>query len=205
MSEVTGLLALMLLTDARRAARLGSDGSLVPLAQQDRTLWDRAQISEGIRLVERALPTGPVGPFQLQAAIAAVHAEANSAADTDWVQIETLYRMLAQLAPSPMITLNHAVAVAMVEGPAAGLEMLVPLEGDRRMLRNHRLHTVRAHLLEMEGQFSDARAAYAVAARLATSIPEQRYLNGKAARPQPLEGYGVVSQRPKTLPSGSLK
>jgi predicted RNA polymerase sigma factor len=179
---VAGLLALMLLTDARRAARLSSDGSLVPLAEQDRTLWDQRQIREGIRLVEHALPTGPVGAFQLQAAIAAVHSEARRAAGTDWAQIEILYRMLAHLTPSAVITLNHAVAVAMVEGPAAGLEMLGPLEGDRQMHRNHRLHAVRAHLLEMEGRFEDARPSYAVAARLATSIPEQRYLNGTAAQ-----------------------
>jgi RNA polymerase sigma factor (sigma-70 family) len=186
--EVAGLLALMLLTDARRDARLGSDGSLIPLAEQNRTLWDQAQIGEGIRLVEHALPTGPVGPFQLQAAIAALHGEANRAEDTDWAQIETLYRMLAQLAPSPVVTLNHAVAVAMVEGPATGLELLVPLEHDRRMRQNHRLHAVRAHLLEMTGRFDDARAAYALAARSATSIPEQRYLNGKAGQREAARG-----------------
>lgn len=180
--EVAGLLALMLLTDARRAARGRSDGSLVPLAEQDRTLWDRARIRAGIDLVERALPTGPVGPFQLQAAIAAVHAEASRAADTDWIQIETLYRMLHDLAPSPVVTLNHAVAVAMVDGPTAGLGMLDPLLEDEQMRRHHRLHAVRAHLLEMDGQIEEARAVYATAARMATSIPEQRYLNAKAAQ-----------------------
>jgi RNA polymerase sigma factor (sigma-70 family) len=180
--EVSGLLALMLLTDARRAARTRPDGSLVPLADQDRSLWDRARIDEGVRLIEAALPTGPVGPYQLQAAIAAVHAEAPRAADTDWAQIETLYRMLAALAPGPVVTLNHAVAVAMVDGPAAGLAMLEPLLGDRQLRRHHRLHAVHAHLLEMDGRDAEARAAYATAARLATSIPEQRYLNAKAAR-----------------------
>jgi RNA polymerase sigma factor (sigma-70 family) len=180
--EVAGLLALMLLTDARRAARTRPDGSLVPLAEQDRTLWDPGRIREGVGLVERALPTGPVGPFQLQAAIAAVHAEAARARDTDWAQIETLYRMLRDLTPSPVVTLNHAVAVAMVEGPTAGLNMLGPLLQDQRMRRYHRLYAVRAHLLEMNGQAMEACAAYAMAARLATSIPEQRYLNTKAAR-----------------------
>jgi RNA polymerase sigma factor (sigma-70 family) len=178
--EVAGLLALMLLTDARRTARTHPDGSLIPLAEQDRGLWDRAMIDEGITLVERALPTGTVGPFQLQAAIAAVHAEAARAEDTDWPQIETLYRMLADLAPSPVVTLNHAVAVAMVDGPAAGLAMLTPLLADPHLRRHHRLHAVRAHLLDLDGQAEEARASYAEAAKLATSIPEQRYLNGKA-------------------------
>ena len=179
--EVSGLLALMLLTDARRAARSSPDGTLVPLADQDRRLWDHARIRQGIGLVERALATGPVGPFQLQAAIAAVHAEADRAEDTDWAQIQTLYRMLRDLAPSPVVTLNHAVALAMVDGPAAGLDMLDPLLGDRQMRRSHRLHAVRAHLLEMDGRVEEAGVSYATAARLATSIPEQRYLNTKAA------------------------
>jgi RNA polymerase sigma factor (sigma-70 family) len=181
--EISGLLALMLLTDARRAARTRPDGSLVPLAEQDRSRWDRPRIAEGVRLVEKALPTGPVGPYQLQAAIAAVHAEAPSAADTDWAQIETLYRMLEAHAPGPVVTLNHAVAVTMVDGPAAGLAMLEPLLGDGRLRRHHRLHAVHGHLLELAGKDAEARAAYATAARLATSIPEQRYLNAKAARP----------------------
>jgi RNA polymerase sigma factor (sigma-70 family) len=181
--EVTGLLALMLLTDARRAARTRPDGSLVPLAEQDRSLWDRARIAEGVRLVEAVLPAGPVGPYQLQAAIAAVHAEAPSAGGTDWAQIETLYRMLDALAPGPVVTLNHAVAVAMVDGPAAGLARLEPLLQDRRLRHHHRLHAVHAHLLEMAGKQAEARTAYATAARLATSIPEQRYLNAKASRP----------------------
>jgi RNA polymerase sigma factor (sigma-70 family) len=180
--EVTGLLALMLLTHARRAARIASDGSLVPLAEQDRSLWDRTMIAEGVALVEGALPAGPVGPYQLQAAIAAVHAEAPSAEDTDWQQIDALYRMLGAVAPGPVVTLNHAVAVAMAEGPAAGLAMLEPLLGDPRMRRMHRPHAVRAHLLEMEGRLEEAHDAYALAARLATSIPEQRHLNARADR-----------------------
>lgn len=180
--EVTGLLALMLLTDARRAARAREDGSLVPLAEQDRALWDRPRLQEGIGLVERALPTGPVGPFQLQAAIAAVHAESLTVEDTDWSQIETLYRMLHDVAPGPVVTLNHAVAVAMVEGPDAGLELLAPLHDVPSMRRHHRLHAVRAHLLEMGGRVDEARTSYAEAARLATSIPEQRYLNAKATK-----------------------
>jgi RNA polymerase sigma factor (sigma-70 family) len=178
--EIAGLLALMLLTDARRAARTLGDGSLVPLAEQDRTRWNPDQIREGIALVERALPAGQVGPFQLQAAIAAVHAEAARAEDTDWPQIVILYAMLADLAPGPIVTLNRAVAVAMVAGPLAGLELLEPLIRDPQMRHNHRLHAVRGHLLERSGQATAAREAYALAARLATSIPEQKYLNTKA-------------------------
>jgi predicted RNA polymerase sigma factor len=182
LGEVTGLLALMLLTNARRRARTRPDGTLVPLAEQDRSLWDRGLIAEGIHLIETALPVGPVGPYQLQAAIAAVHAEAPSAADTDWAQIEVLYRMLRDIAPSPVVTLNHAVAVAMIEGPTAALSMIEPLLHDRHMRRAHRLHAVHAHLLEMDDRVAEAHAAYTTAARLATSIPEQRYLNDKAAR-----------------------
>jgi len=135
--EVAGLLALMLLTDARRPARARRDGSLVPLAEQDRARWDQALIREGTGLVERALPSGPVGPFQLQAAIAAVHADAARAEDTDWPQIETLYRMLSDLAPGPVVTLNHAVAVAMVDGPSAGLDLLAPLLQDSQLRQHH--------------------------------------------------------------------
>jgi predicted RNA polymerase sigma factor len=178
--EVAGLLALMLLTDARRAARTRPDGSLVPLAEQDRSRWDRAAIAEGVRLVEAALPAGPVGPYQLQAAIAAVHAEAPVAAETDWREIETLYRMLESVAPGPVVTLNHAVAVGEVDGPAAALALLEPLLADRQLRHHHRLHAVHAHLLERSGRGAEARAAYATAARLATSIPEQHYLNARA-------------------------
>ena len=177
--EVAGLLALMLLTDARRPARLDAEGTLVPLADQDRSLWDAAAISEGVALVEAALPRGPVGPFQLQAAIAAVHAEAATAAETDWGQIATLYAMLADLAPSPVVTLNRAVAVAMAQGPQAGLDLIEPLVDDPQLRRQHRLPAVRAHLLEMTGDLEAARASYAEAARLATSIPEQRFLNSR--------------------------
>jgi RNA polymerase sigma factor (sigma-70 family) len=180
--EVGGLLALMLLTDARRAARTRPDGSLVPLAEQDRSRWDRDLIAAGVRLVEAVLPAGPVGPYQLQAAIAAVHAEAPRARDTDWIQIETLYRMLETLTPGPVVTLNHAVAVGEVDGPQAALAMLAPLLTDRRLRHHHRLHAVHAHLLERAGRVEEARTAYATAARLATSIPEQRYLNARARR-----------------------
>ncbi|SDS56762.1 RNA polymerase sigma factor [Actinopolymorpha singaporensis] len=178
--EVSGLLALMLLTEARRTARTRPDGSLVPLAEQDRSLWDQELIGEGVRLVESTLPTGPVGPYQLQAAIAAVHAEARTAAETDWPQIEALYGMLHSLTPGPVVTLNHAVAVAEVDGPAAALRMIEPLLADRRLRHHHRLHAVHAHLLELEGRYEEARTAYATAARLTTSIPEQRYLNARA-------------------------
>ena len=178
--EVAGLLALMLLTDSRRSARTSADGSLITLAEQDRSRWSRTKIAEGVALIERALPTGPVGPYQLQAAIAAVHAEAASTEGTDWAQIEALYTMLGNVAPSPVVTLNHAVAVAMVEGPAAGLRLLEPLLEDHRLRRNHRLHAARGHLLERAGRDVEARAAYALAAQLATNIPEQRYLNVKA-------------------------
>jgi RNA polymerase sigma factor (sigma-70 family) len=180
--EITGLLALMLLTDARRAARLSANGTLVPLAEQDRRLWDQAKIREGVALVVAALPVGTVGPYQLQAAIAAVHAEAARAENTDWAQIEALYAMLEGTAPSPVVTLNHAVAVAMVDGPAAGLRMIEPLAQDKRLRRNHRLYAVRAHLLELDDQLADARADFATAARLTTSIPEQHYLNARAER-----------------------
>ena len=179
--EVSGLLALMLLTDARRGARIRADGSLVPLAEQDRTRWDRELIDEGVRLVEAALPSGPVGPYQLQAAIAAVHAESPDGGSTDWPQIEALYRLLHERAPGPAVTLNHAVAVAEVAGPEAALAMLEPLLTDRSLRHDHRPHAVRAHLLEGCGRRDEAAVAYATAARLATSIPEQRHLNNRAA------------------------
>ncbi|WP_345713960.1 RNA polymerase sigma factor, partial [Kineococcus glutinatus] len=183
--EVAGALALMLLTDARRDARTGPDGSLVPLAEQDRSRWDRAAIAEGVALVEAALPAGPVGPFQLQAAIAAVHAEAARAQDTDWAQVEVLYGMLHEVAPGPVVTLNRAVAVAEVRGAGAGLDVLAPLLADPRLRHHHRLHAVHAHLLELDGRGAEAGAAYALAARLATSVPEQRHLTARAARGAP--------------------
>ncbi|WFE33445.1 sigma-70 family RNA polymerase sigma factor [Micromonospora sp. WMMD975] len=180
--EVAGLLALMLLTDAHRAARTGPDGELVPLAEQDRTRWDRAAVAEGIALVTEALTWSAPGPYQVQAAIAAVHAEAPTAATTDWPQIVALYRVLARLAPNPMVTLNQAVAVAMVDGPRAGLALLAPLDADDRTAGHHRLAAVRAHLLELAGERADARAAYLAAARATTSLPERRYLEVRAAR-----------------------
>ncbi|MBQ0902821.1 RNA polymerase sigma factor [Micromonospora sp. U21] len=180
--EVAGLLALMLLTDAHRAARVGPDGELVPLAEQDRTRWDRTAIGAGIALITEALTWSPPGPYQLQAAIAAVHAEAPTAAATDWPQIAALYRLLARIAPNPMVTLNQAVAVAMVDGPRAGLALLTPLDADERTAGHHRLAAVRAHLLELAGELAAARDAYLAAARGTTSLPEQRYLELRAVR-----------------------
>ncbi len=178
--ELAGLLALMLLTDARRAARTAPDGSLVPLAEQDRSLWDRVRIEEGVRLVEQVLPSGPVGPYQLQAAIAAVHDEAARAEDTDWAQIEVLYGMLLEIAPGPLVSLNHAVALAHSAGPVEALASVEPLLEDPALRRNHRAYAVHGHLLDMAGRPDEARASYRRAAALATSIPEQRYLNEKA-------------------------
>jgi RNA polymerase sigma factor (sigma-70 family) len=180
--EVAGLLALMLLTDARRAARTRPDGALVPLAEQDRSLWNGEAIREGIGLVTDALSRTPLGPYQLQAAIAAVHAEAARAEDTDWLQIVALYELLERVSPNPVITLNHAVAVAMVRGPRAGLDMLDDLDGDDRIARHHRLEAVRAHLLEMAGDEDAALSSYRIAARRSTSLPERRYLESRAAR-----------------------
>jgi RNA polymerase sigma factor (sigma-70 family) len=180
--EVAGLLALMLLTDARRPARTGPAGELIPLDEQDRSRWDQAKIAEGVALVTGALPRGDVGPYQLQAAIAAVHDEAASAGATDWPQILALYELLLRIGDNPVVTLNHAVAVAMTHGPGAALERLGRLETDRRIAGDHRLEAVRAHLLEMAGQPQAARAAYQAAARRTTSLPHQRYLNARAAR-----------------------
>jgi predicted RNA polymerase sigma factor len=180
--EVAGLLALMLLTDARRPARTDADGGLIPLAEQDRTRWNAAYIREGVALLEQTLPRAPLGPYQLQAAIAAVHAEAVDAEQTDWRQILALYRLLERVAPNPMVTLNHAVALAMADGPRAGLQLLATLEDDDRTAGHHRLDAVRAHLLEMAGDDDAARAAYELAARRTTSLPEQRYLTARAAR-----------------------
>jgi RNA polymerase sigma factor (sigma-70 family) len=180
--EVAGLLALMLLTDARRAARTGPGGALVPLAEQDRRLWNAASIAEGVALVTDALARAPLGPYQLQAAIAAIHAEAATAQDTDWRQIVALYELLERMSPNPMITLNHAVAVAMVRGPEAGLDLLATLDEDERMTGHHRLAAVRAHLLEMAGDRTAAVASYRAAARRTTSVPERRYLEARAAR-----------------------
>jgi predicted RNA polymerase sigma factor len=180
--EVTGLLALMLLTDARRAARTGPDGSLIPLGDQDRASWDASRIAEGVALLSAVLPAGQVGPYQVQAAIAAVHDEASSVDATDWPQILGLYDLLEHLAPGPAVSLNRAVAVAMVAGPAAGLDLLRELESDRRLAGHHRLHATRAHLLEMAGDTHRAVASYREAASRTTSLPERRYLLGRAAR-----------------------
>jgi RNA polymerase sigma factor (sigma-70 family) len=180
--EVTGALALMLLTAAREATRTDEHGDLVPLAEQDRGRWDATSIAEGVRLLERVLPRGHLGRFQLQAAIAAVHAEAPTFADTDWRQISLLYGMLEQLAPSPAVTLNRAVAVGMAFGAEQGLAVVEPLLQDPAMARHHRTHAVRAHLLELAGDREAALAAYAKAARMTASIPEQRYLNERARR-----------------------
>ncbi len=180
--EVAGLLALMILTEARRPARTGSDGELVPLAEQDRTRWDADAIRVGLDLVAATLPHGPVGPYQVQAAIAAVHAEASGAGDTDWPQILSLYDLLSVLAPNPMVTLNRVVALAMVQGPRAALDVLSSLDTDEQLAGHHRIDAVRAHLLDMAGDWGAARAAYQQAARKTTSVPEQRYLLACAAR-----------------------
>ncbi len=181
-SEVAGLLALMLLTDARRAARTLPDGSLVPLADQDRSAWDQEQIREGAALISAALPRGEPGPYQLQAAIAAVHDEAATMADTDWPQILALYDLLEHLAPNPFTALNRAVAAGMVHGPQAGLRALDELAADRRMAQHHRVIATRAHLRELAGDRQAAAADYLQAARRATSLPERRYLAVQAAR-----------------------
>ncbi|MFB6629483.1 RNA polymerase sigma factor [Streptomyces sp. NPDC056362] len=180
--ETAGLLALMLLTDARRPARTGPGGELVPLAEQDRGSWDGALIAEGVALISRTLPRGRVGPYQLQAAIAAVHDEAPSARDTDWPQILALYELLERTGPNPMITLNRAVAVSMVHGPEAGLALLDGLGADRLLARNHRLLATRAHLLELLGDRAAAAEAYREAARHTTSAPERRHLTERARR-----------------------
>lgn len=180
--EVAGLLALMLLTDARRPARVAPDGALIPLADQDRALWDTAAIREGIDLITRALSSAPAGPFQLQAALAAVHDEAVRAEDTDWRQILGLYDLLRTIAPGAIVSLNRIVAVAMVHGATVALRELADSEDDPALAGNHRIDAVRAHLLEMAGDLDAARASYLVAARRTLSIPERRYLESRAAR-----------------------
>jgi RNA polymerase sigma factor (sigma-70 family) len=183
--EVTGLLALMLLTDARRPARTGPAGELIPMAEQDRRRWNRAQITEGVALISAALARGPAGPYQLQAAIAAVHDEARTAGATDWAQIMALYELLMRLSDNPVVRLNHAVAAAMVCGPRAGLELLAELGADERLTGNHRLYAVRAHLLEMDGERDAAHDAYLAAAKRTCNLPQQRYLHARAARLRP--------------------
>ncbi|HSN11621.1 MAG TPA: sigma-70 family RNA polymerase sigma factor [Propionibacteriaceae bacterium] len=180
--EVAGLLALMLLTHARHAARSTAQGELVPLAEQDRRLWDRTLIDEGVALVTSALTGSPLGPYQLQAAIAAVHDEAATADDTDWREIIGLYDLLVALTPSPVTRLNRVVALAMVDGPAAGLLALDTAATEPTLVEHHRTHAVRAHLLEQIGDRAGARAEYELAARLTHSIPERRHLLGRASR-----------------------
>jgi RNA polymerase sigma factor (sigma-70 family) len=181
-AEVAGLLALMLLTDARRAARTGPNGELIPLDEQDRTRWDRPAIEEGVALVSAALSKGLVGEYQLQAAIAAVHDEAVRAEETDWPQILALYGVLKRMTDNPMVSLSHAIAAAMVAGPKAGLALLAPLRSDERLRGTHRLDTARAHLLERAGELSAAEKLYRSAASKTTSVPERNYLLLKAAR-----------------------
>ena len=181
-AEVAGLLALMLLTDARRAARTGPDEELIPLDKQNRSLWDRLEISEGIELLTVALGRGSIGLYQLQAAIAAVHDEAGRAEDTDWPQILALYELLKRVSPGPMVTLNHAIAAAMVHGSAQGLQLLRALDSDPRLASHYRLDAVRAHLLEKTGDYEAAIKHYRVAAARTTSIPERNYLMTQAAR-----------------------
>ena len=180
--EAAGLLALMLLTEARHGARSRPDGTLVPLSEQDRSAWDAGAIAAATELITRTMSAAPLGPYQLQAAIAAVHAEASRAGDTDWRQILALFQILERLTPTPVVRLNRAVATAMVHGPQAGLAELEPLDADPRTARHHRLAAVRAHLLEMAGQDAAAAACYQHAARLTTSLPERRYLEDRAAR-----------------------
>ena len=180
--EIAGALALMLLTDARRAARTDERGDLVPLAEQDRSRWDAGLVGEGVALLEEVLPHGHVGAYQLQAAIAAVHADAQRYDDTDWAQIAVLYSMLDQVAPSPAVTLNRAVAVGMSAGPTAGLAALQPMVDDPSLERYHRLPAVRAHLLEMVGDLAEAERQYARAVELTSSRPEQRYLAHRLTR-----------------------
>ena len=174
--EVAGLLALMVLTDARRAARTGPGGELITLDHQDRGLWNRAAIAEGVALVTEAMQAGAVGPYQVQAAIAAVHDEAARAQDTDWEEIVGLYDLLLRLSDSPVVALNHAVAFAMVHGPAAGLARLDALAADPRLQGSHRLDAARAHLLERAGRREEAAATYRLAAGRTTSLPERDYL-----------------------------
>ncbi len=180
--EAAGLLALLLLTDARRPARTGPDGELIPLDEQDRSLWNRDAIAEGTALLSAALPRGAVGPYQLQAAVAAVHDEAPSAAATDWPQILALYGLLEQMDANPIVSLNRIIALAMVQGPRPGLEQLDALERDGRLAGHYRLDAVRAHLLEMAGDRDAAVACYLKAAGKTASVPERHYLTTQAAR-----------------------
>jgi predicted RNA polymerase sigma factor len=183
--EVSGLLALMLLTDARRPARTAPDGTLIPMHEQDRGAWSRAYIAEGVRLVSDAMAQGPVGAYQLQAAIAALHDEAPSVDETDWRQIAGLYEVLLSLSDNPVVALNHAVAVAMYQGPRVGLDLLDGIACDRRIADDHRVEAVRGHLHEMTGDSDAARTSYRAAAQRTTNPRQQRYLLARAARLRP--------------------
>jgi RNA polymerase sigma factor (sigma-70 family) len=183
--EVTGLLALMLLTHARREARTTTAGDLVPLHEQDRAQWDRTLIDEGTELAKASLAGPALGPYQLQAAIAATHADAATARETNWRQVHALYLILERIAPNPMVTLNRAIALAETEGPQAGLTLLSTLDGDERMAGHHRLLSVRAHLLEKAGDPAAAHEHYRRAAKATASIAEQRYLESRASRVTP--------------------
>jgi predicted RNA polymerase sigma factor len=204
--EAAGLLALMILTDARRPARIGADGSLIPLAEEDRELWDRAAIAEGTALIERALSEAFIGPYQLQAAIAAIHDQARRPGDTDWRQILALYEWLDRLAPGPMVTLNRIIATAMVDGPAVGLARLDELEQDDAVAAHHRVAAVRAHLLEMIGDPA-ATAAYRDAARRTLSLPEKRYLEARATGSESLgaRSESLAGVAPVTAPSAATR
>jgi RNA polymerase sigma factor (sigma-70 family) len=177
--ELAGLLALMLLTDARRPARTDGQGALIPLAEQDRTKWDSKAIAEGTELIQHALNTATIGPYQLQAAIAAVHADAHTAEDTDWPEILGLYDLLTVTTPGPMVSLNRIVAVAMVHGPAKALDELSTLDLD-----HYRVHAVKAHLLDLRGEREQAQHEYEKAAKLTLSMPERRYLSSRSRRPR---------------------
>ena len=196
-SEVAGLLALMLLHDARRGTRTSPTGDIVLLEDQDRTLWDRAQIDEGLRSVNAALHCGRVGPYAIQAAIAALHARAKNATDTDWRQIAALYSLLLQHAPGPVVELNHAVAVAMVDGPAPGLLLVDAIDGRGELSGYHLLYAVRADLLRKLGRFEEAGAAYEAAFRLATLEPERRFLQRRLSELRS-HGFDRAQARPST-------
>jgi Predicted RNA polymerase sigma factor containing a TPR repeat domain len=178
--EVAGLLALMLLTDARRAARTGPHGELIPLDEQDRSRWDASAIREGVALVSQALARQKVGAYQVQAAIAAIHDEAPSTGETDWPQILAFYTLLEQMSDNPMVSLNRAIAVAMVRGPAAALEIMDTIGGDTRLAGHYRVDAVRAHLFDMLGDHENARQHFLRAAERTLSIPERDYLTRKA-------------------------
>jgi RNA polymerase sigma factor (sigma-70 family) len=195
-TEVAGLLALMLLTDARRAARTNAEGELIPLARQDRTLWDQQQIAEGVALISATLPKGSLGPYQLQAAIAAIHDEAASAEETDWPQILALYNLLKRMSDNPMVALNHAIAAAMVHGARKGLDLLDALRSDPRIAEHHRLHAVQAHLLELAGDIEAAVQHYRTAAGKTASLPERHYLLAQSSRLSTrLKERGSASER----------